>query len=168
MLRLFSRIWGQSPPEMRVVTVEDVNRAEEFLSHHGDRWSELLSSLAKWIFATLITLSSGGIYLTLTLGLHPDAVQKALGFFFIAVVTTLISALVILVSVTRKVQFFDALSKASQEMGRQVEKAKFDEFFKFGSGYILASLFAFFFTDLHFFLQAARSLTGFEFAVWLT
>ena len=128
-------------PELRdphTLTSADIKKIKRLSDQAGDRWSETFATISKWVFATLITLSTGGIYLSLTLGIHPDASTSALKQFFVAIILTLLSAAALIAPLVSKLAFADEVLSLPDPKGFAVERAKYSSLFKRGSGPIVS------------------------------
>ncbi len=138
MPNFFSKLWRLDwQSELRdqhTLSSGDIVKIERLSGQAGERWSETFATISKWVFATLITLSTGGIYLSITLGIHPDASSSALIIFFGAIFCTLLSAAVLIAPLASKLDFADEVLSRPNPEGTPVEKARYSSFHKRGSG----------------------------------
>ena len=128
----------RSPMPRRKITEAEIKRVRTLAEASNEKWAEVFTSLAKWIFATLITLGTGGIYLVLTLGLHPAAVASALPFFLGSLLAALVGAVSILLAASEKISFADRISSSPKPEEEEVSEGEVERYMRSNSGLGLA------------------------------
>ncbi len=126
------------PRQLRTITRNDAKRVAKVAEVSNAKWTEIYSGLSKWIFATLITLATGGIYLTLTLGFHPNVTNRALLLFFGAIFASMLGATSIISAISRKFAFSDLIASAQNFDDIEVSEQDFADYFKNGAGFLIA------------------------------
>lgn len=145
MKRLFAWIRGWVSREFedprRVITPAEIMRIERVAKANNEKWTELTVGLSKWIFATLITIGTGGVYLSITLGFHPDAVQESLWYFFGGILCSIFAATSIIYAISQKFGLADLVSSSHDQDKILVYDDEIKSFFKYENGYLLAAVF---------------------------
>lgn len=130
----------RSPKPRRRITEAEIKRVKALGEASSEKWVEVFTSLAKWIFATLITLGTGGVYLVLTLGLHPNAVASALPMLLGALFSALAGAVVILLAASERISFADRISSSPEPEKEEVWEGEVEQYIRAGAGLKLAML----------------------------
>lgn len=118
----------RSDPVRRNLSAAELKRVQRSIEVHGEKWSDFSRDIAKWIFATLITLGTGGIYLVLTLGLNPGVAASALTNLFLSLGSALTGAIVMLFNVSERIEFADRISRSPSPKDEIVEEGDVQRF----------------------------------------
>jgi hypothetical protein len=122
------KLFGLSPPVRRTLSEQELERIRHLTEANGEKWSEFVRDIAKWIFATLIALGTGGIYLVLTLGLNPGVTAATVTKLFCALGVALIGAVFMLFGISEKLDFADRILRSPRPKDEIIEEFDIERF----------------------------------------
>jgi hypothetical protein len=120
-----SRAASPESDDDRPLTEIEREKILSFADEHSVLWNETLSSLQKWLFATLITLHLGGLAYVANSNIHPWAIENASLCFFAGLAFSLLAALSEIIKINR---IKDLAFRVKYEFHSEKEKPKSFDF----------------------------------------